>query len=182
VVVLVEGIEDVAFISTHLHLIDKWTRFRELGCHIVIGNGKGSLSRPLAIAKELSIPAFVVFDSDADRTEDKVRRQNERDNSCILRLCGVTNFDPLPTDNLWHETVVMWKSELTKIVPEDFGNGDWTEAKEETCRQKGFTGISGKNSLLIAATLERLASQGKTSGVLAKLGDHILAFAEKATK
>lgn len=181
IVVLVEGIEDVAFISTHLHLTDKWTRFRELGCHIVIGDGKGPLTRPLAIAKELSIPVFVVFDSDADHTKDDVRKQNEKDNSCILRLCGVTNFDPLPADNLWHEKVVMWKSKLTKVVPEDFGNGDWTEAEEEARRQRGFTDIHRKNSLLIAATLERLASQGKTSGVLTKLGDHILAFAEKAT-
>ena len=182
VVVLVEGIEDVAFISTHLHLTQKWNRFRDLGCHFVVADGKSPLSRPLAIAKELSIPVFVIFDSDADHINDDVREKNRKDNSCILRLCGVADFDPLPADNFWHERVVMWKSELTKVVPGDFEDGDWTEAEEETRRQEGFAGIRRKNNLLIAATLERLDSQGKTSGMLTKLSDHIIAFAEKATK
>ena len=182
VVVLVEGIEEVAFISTHLNLTDRWTRFRELGCHFVVAGGKGPLSRPLAIAKELRIPVFVIFDSDADNTDEDGKKKNANDNSCILRLCGVDNFNPLPPNSLWHETVVMWKSELNKVVQDDFGNGEWSEAEEETRREIGFTGVSRKNKLLIAATLERLASQGKNSEVLTKLGDCILDFADKATK
>lgn len=179
VAVLVEGTEDVAFISTHLHLTDRWARFRELGCHFVVAEGKGPLSRPLAIAKELGIPAFVVFDGDVDQTEKKTRESNGRDNSCILRLCGVTDVDPLPADDLWRENVVMWNSEVTKVVPQDFGNDVWTQAEDESRENRGLVGIRRKNNLLIAATLEHLASQGKTSRVLTKLCEHILAFAEK---
>ena len=39
-VVLVEGTEDIAFLSTHLQLTGRWTRFRELGCHFVVTGGK----------------------------------------------------------------------------------------------------------------------------------------------
>ena len=182
VAVLVEGIEDVAFISTHLQLTDKWTRFRELGCHFVVAGGKGPLSRPLAITKELDIPAFVVFDLDADQNGKDEKINNQKNNSCILRLCGLTNFDPLSTDNLWHKNVVAWKSSIGKVVSDDFENGVWDEAEEMACNQKGLTGIRSKNNLVIAATLEQLFLQGKTAGVLTKLGDHILAFAEKAKK
>jgi len=182
VAILVEGTEDVAFISTHLQLTDRWARFRELGCHFVVADGKGPLSRPLAIAKELCIPAFAVFDGDVDQAEKKTKESNGKDNSCILRLCGLTDFDPLPADDLWRDNVVMWNSELTKVVPEDFGNDVWTQAEDEAREKRGFVGIRRKNKLLIAATLEQLASEGKTSGVLTKLCDRILAFAENAMK
>jgi hypothetical protein len=185
IVVLVEGIEDIAFISTHLQLTDKWSRFRELGCHFVVAGGKSAMSRPLAVAKELRIPAFVIFDGDADQRDKDTKdtkAANEKDNSCILRLCGLSDFDPTPIDHLWHDEVVMWRTNMTKAVPADFGDGEWTKA-EDTARTKcGFDGIRRKNNLLIAATLEELASQGKTSAVLSRLSDQILVFAQKAMK
>jgi hypothetical protein len=49
VVVLVEGIEDVAYISTHLNLTGRWNEFRRHGYHFVIASGKQNLSRSLAI-------------------------------------------------------------------------------------------------------------------------------------
>jgi putative ATP-dependent endonuclease of the OLD family len=182
VVVLVEGIEDIAFISTHLQLTDRWSRLRELGCHFVLADGKSPMSRPLAIAKELCIPVFVIFDGDAEQRDKDTKAANEKDNSCILRLCGLSAFDPTPADHFWHDGVVMWRLSMTRVVPDDFGDGVWTKA-EETARKKcGFAGIRRKNNLLIAATLEELASQGKTSAVLSRLCDGILAFAEKAMK
>jgi predicted ATPase len=179
VAILVEGTEDVAFISTHMQLTGKWTRFRELGCHFVVAEGKGPLSRPLAIAKELCIPIFVVFDSDADQSGEDKRKKNAKDNSCILSLCEVKGVDPLPTDNLWCENVVMWKSNITKIVPEDFGATVWTAAEDECRKNEGYVGIQRKNNLLIAATLEHLSLNGRTSEVLTRLCDQVLAFAEK---
>ena len=140
------------------------------------------MSRPLAIAKELSIPAFVVFDGDADQPDKDAKAANEKDNSCILRLCGLSEFDPTPARHLWNDEVVVWQSNLTKVIPADFGDGLWTKA-EDTARQKfGLSGIRRKNNLLIAATLQELHQQGKASDVLTKLCGRILAFAEKAMK
>ena len=179
IAVLVEGIEDIAFISTHLQISDAWSKFREYGCHFIVGDGKTSLSRPLAIAKELNIPTFVVFDSDAHETKEEVRKCDQKDNSCILQLCGIEKVDPLPTDNFWHDKLVMWKSTITRIVPADFAQGAWDQAEAKARKTWGFTeGVTRKNNMLIAATLEELASQGKMSPNLEKLCKQILAFAE----
>jgi len=44
-----------------------WPGFRRLGCHFIVTGGKTNTSRPLAIARELRIRAFVVFDCDRTR-------------------------------------------------------------------------------------------------------------------
>lgn len=180
VAILVEGTEDVAFISTHLHLTDRWNRFRELGCHFVVAGGKNSMSRPLAIAKEFFIPTFVVVDGDAEQTNNK--EANEKDNSCILQLCGLSEFDPSPKDHIWHDEVVMWRLNMMKAITADFENGTWTKAEDNVRKERGFIGIKRKNNLLIAATLEELSDKGKTSHLLDKVCDRILIFAEKAMK
>ncbi|MCG8404151.1 MAG: AAA family ATPase [Phycisphaerales bacterium] len=181
VAILVEGIEDIAFIATHLQLTQKWERFRELGCHFIVANGKRSLSRPLAIAFELEIPTFVAFDSDANNTGKQ--KENRRDNSCVLRLCGLKDFDPLPSEDFWHDNVVMWKTQIRSAVREDFGEEVWDAAEKKARETTGFVeGIRGKNSLLIAATLEQLAKEEKRSGVLGRLCDQILTFSTGASK
>jgi len=153
IAILVEGIEDIAFISTHLQLSDRWSQFREFGCHFVVGDGKTSLSRSLAISKELHIPSFVVFDSDAHQKKENDIKNNRRDNSCILRLCGLNDFDPLPSDNLWHSQGVMWKTKIDNVVIEDFGRDVWEKAENNTRNKMGFTeNVRRKNRLLIAAT------------------------------
>jgi hypothetical protein len=55
--VLVEGTEDIAFVSTHLRLSDRWQSFRRYGCHFVVCGGKSAMSRPLAIAKGWKYPS-----------------------------------------------------------------------------------------------------------------------------
>jgi putative ATP-dependent endonuclease of OLD family len=179
--ILVEGVEDVAFISTHLALTEKWGRFRELGCHFVICDGKSQMSRPLAIANSLEIPAFVVFDSDADCSA-RERENNRRDNACLLRLCGLTEFDPLPTEDLWAENVVMWKSKIGKIVKENTDGDEWEAAISEARGAMGFDNEVGtKCNLLISAALEKLDGKGIRSAVLTRLCDQILKFAESAS-
>jgi predicted ATP-dependent endonuclease of OLD family len=172
--ILVEGIEDIAFISTHLELSKKWSKFRELGCHFVEGGGKTSLSRPLAIAKELSIPVFIVFDSDAHTPS----RDTERDNSCILKLCGADGVDSLPRENFFGKNLVMWKSKIGDVIRDDFGAEVWDFAEAEARGEKGFTDVRRKNSMLITATLEKLNSSGNRSELLDRLCNKILDFAE----
>ena len=179
--ILVEGIEDVAFISTHLELTEKWGRFRELGCHFVICDGKSRMSRPLAIANGLEIRAFVVFDSDADCPENE-QKSNRRDNACLLRLCGLTEFDPLPAKDLWGQNVVMWKSRIGKVVKGEIGAAEWEVAVGEARMEMGFDKeVGAKCTLLICAILEKLSSKGIRSAVLSRLCEQILKFAESAS-
>ena len=180
VAVLVEGIEDVAFIATHLQLAEKWEAFREYGCHFVVCNGKSSLSRPLAIACELGIRHFVVFDSDADQPNDTDRENNRRSNRCILRLCGLTKAEPLPADDLWCDNLVMWRTNIGAAVRQDIGSAAWDDAAQTVRKANHYTkDVNRKNNLLISATLEKLNDDGKASTILTRLCDSILAYARE---
>lgn len=177
VVVLVEGIEDVAYISTYMNLIGHWDEFRRHGCHFVIAGGKQNLSRLLAIARGLGIPVFTVFDSDAEAKRKKPEN-HPRDNRCILSLCGAQDVDPMPHETYWGENLVMWNSDIGDVVHSDFGQDVWDSSDHAAKQEQGFLdGVRRKNSLLVAATLENLYLQGKHSKTLEQLCERILVFA-----
>ena len=100
--VLVEGLEDIAFISTYMELFDFMDEFRSLGGHIVQCQGKSHLIQAVAICNALSLPCFVVFDADGDTPLDTPerstgrRQQHERENATLFKLMGVANPEPFP--------------------------------------------------------------------------------------
>jgi hypothetical protein len=67
--VLVEGSEDAAYIYARLAIEGRLDGFRKYGCHIVPVGGKSMLIKPIAMAKHLEIPTFVVFDADTKETK-----------------------------------------------------------------------------------------------------------------
>ena len=180
IAILVEGLEDIAFVATHLQLRGQYDEFRQLGCHFIVCGGKTSLSRPLAIANDLSIPAFVIFDGDSDDPANAIA--HTRDNGCLLRLCNVDQFDPIPTETLWAENVVMWDTDIMSVVKNDFADC-WDQVVQGVRDTMGFPGgqkgIRQKNNLLIAATLESLASLERFSPALDRLCESILEFARE---
>lgn len=176
VAVLVEGMEDIAFIGTHLQVSGRWADFRRLGCHFVLAIGKTNLSRPLAIASELQIPAFVIFDADRNKSnkEDQIK-----DNSCLLRLCGLAEFDPLPECTLWGSNHTVWPTCIFDAVRDDVTEREWQAAEQRVRQARGYLGgVKQKNNMLIAGVLDDLSQKGVRSGVLDKLCDSILTFAE----
>jgi putative ATP-dependent endonuclease of the OLD family len=54
--VLVEGLEDVAYVHSWLVLTERWEKYRRCGCHIVPVDGKSEMIRPAIIAQGLGIP------------------------------------------------------------------------------------------------------------------------------
>lgn len=179
IVVLLEGQEDVAFISTHLQLREKWNQFRRHGCHFVVAVGKQNMSRPLAVANALGIPSFVVFDSDA-RANAKNPNDHPRNNSCILSLCGLEGVDPMPTEHYWSDNVIMWDSNIGDAVIGEYGTEIWNTAEKKVRKERGFLdGVKRKNPLLITATMEELYADGKQSAVLERLCSNLLDFAVK---
>ena len=130
-VVLVEGTEDIAFISMHLQVTGWWTRFRELGCHFVVTGGKSPMSRPTPSQPNLVFLRSSCSIGTPTTRKPTSRKKNAKDNSCILRLCRLKTFDPLPADNLWGENVVMWKSSITNAVREGFADGTWDDVKKK---------------------------------------------------
>jgi predicted ATP-dependent endonuclease of OLD family len=178
VLVLVEGLEDVAYLRAWFSLSGRDEEFRKLGCHIVPTDGKSYMLYPVAIARRLGIPAFVICDSDADTSNPQARTMHEKDNKTILSLCGYPDESPMPTDNLWKPDLVMWKSNLGREVTEDFGAADCQTLRDEVRTERGLyvKGLS-KNSMFIGEVLAKGWDQGKRSPLLDKLCESILTFA-----
>lgn len=173
--ILVEGTEDISFISTHLKLSGRWNKFREYGIHFIVCGGKNAMSRPLAIAQGLGIPVFVLVDGDSDKFKDqKEIENNKRDNRCLLRLCGYDD-DPTPRETYWKSNLIMWRTRILDEVRNEIGLDVWDAAEKEAREEQGLHGgISNKNPHVISATIETLWKKGKKSKLLERLCDLIL--------
>lgn len=180
VLVLVEGPEDGAYITTYLHLMSRWEEYRRFGAHIVSAGGKHHMITPLAIAHKLQIPSFVILDSDGDEINPEKRSKHEKDNLAIQNLCGMKP-DPFPTDTLWKDNLVAWKTQIGEAVAQDF-NSDELQAIQNVARSHcGHVRDLEKNSLFIAEWLSGAWSQGKRSPTLERLCNEILRFAASVT-
>lgn len=175
--ILVEGPEDVAYITSELHLSGLWDEFRRLGCHIVPVNGKHRLIEPVAIAVELGIPAFVIFDADGDIQRHDHRARHESDNRTLQTLLG-TNVEPFPDTDVWGENHVIWQTNLADRVRRDFGDNykRLTEAARQHYAQEG--GLE-KNGLFIADWLSAARTEMLSSPTLIRLCESIIAFARR---
>ena len=177
--IIVEGTEDIAFLATQLQLADQWSAFRRFGCHFIVAEGKNKLSRPLALAQLLGLPTFVVFDGDYDRVKNNQIAENERDNGCILRLCG-SAAPPRSSATVWEENLVMWSTRIADELIAEAGAANWDKAENEAKKTHALTSdVQRKNGVLVAATVEQLWRSGVRPPSLAKICDSILAFAKK---
>lgn len=173
--VLVEGLEDVSYITTELHLASQWSEFRRLGCHLIPVNGKDKLIQPLAIAIELGIPVFVVFDADGDTLRMEHRVRHERDNRALISLLGAAHH-PFPEANVYAGNHVIWATNLTKIVKDDFGI-DYERITSTTRTNYAQEGGLEKNDLFIAEWVTAARDEGLSSSNLTQLCQSILTFA-----
>jgi len=174
--ILVEGLEDVSYITTELHLSGLWSDFRRLGCHLIPANNKHNLIQPLAIAVELGVPAFVVFDADDDTQRADHRTKHEKDNRALMTLLGV-NGSPFPAANVLGQNHAIWKTNLTDTVKADFQVADYdrlTNAARLFYAQEG--GLE-KNDLFIADWLSAARTSNLASATLGQLCQAIINFA-----
>jgi len=177
--VLVEGYEDVAFISAHLQLSGKWTDFRRLGCHFIECGGKTNLSRPLAITECLGIKAFVIFDGDCDKAVGNEKKNHERDNKCILSICGYSNLEPLPQASHFEDRLVMWQTRIHDEIITDIGKDNWGKAEEAVRKEHGLLdSVRQKNPMVVSATIEYLWNEGIKSVILENVCKGIIEHAK----
>lgn len=173
--VLVEGLEDVAYILAYLNLLDRSDDYRRLGCHIVPANGKSELLQPLVVARHMKIPTYLVFDSDADKPDRNGSRvKHERDNKALLSLAGNPDGDPMPAATLQGQGFTMWHSDIGSIVETEIGTDDWAAYRAEADKLYGHAGGLRKNSLHVGASLALAWDDGKRSGSLEALCEDIL--------
>lgn len=176
--VLVEGLEDVAYITTAMHLYGKWDRFRTTGCHLIAVNGKDNLIFPLGIARELDIPAFTIFDSDSG-CDEKYRGEHERDNRAIINLLGAS-CDVFLSSNHFAADCIVWAADIGSAVKQDFG-AEYERILEKARVEFNQVGGLKKNELFIAEWLAVAAEEGLKSEMLNQVCEAILTHAEAHT-
>ena len=174
--VLVEGLEDVAYILAYLNLLEKSEEYRRIGCHIVATNGKSELLQPLVIAKHMKIPTYLVFDADADKPDrNGSQAKHEKDNKALLTLVGKPNEDPMPTQTIWGDGFTIWHADIGAVVEAEIGKEDWEKFRAEADKRYGPVGGGlKKNSLHIGASLAFAWESDKRSESLEQLCTAIL--------
>lgn len=182
--VLVEGLEDVAYLHSWLILTDHWEAYRRSGCHIVAVDGKSEMIRPVIIAQGLGIPVFAVIDADGDQVANADHRtRHHRDNLALIRLFGGDENETFPIVTYWLDRFVMWPSNLADAVNREFtealgvqGAEQFAQMRNRALLECGNAGGLEKNAVYIGNLLELLKEAGVTSRSLDRLCDSIVAF------
>lgn len=173
--ILVEGLEDVAYVTTQLHLTGRWSEFRRLGCHLIPVHGKDKLIQPLAIALVLGTPVFVVFDADGNAQKEEHRIKHQGDNQALMSLLEARH-PPFPTTHLLAENYAVWQNNLTDVVRQDFSANYARFADAARIRYSQEGGLE-KNGLFIAEWLSAAHADGLVSPTLNQLCDSIINYA-----
>ena len=175
--ILVEGLEDVAYITSQLHLLGLWTEFRRLGCHLIPVGGKDRLIQPLAVATELKMPVFLIFDADGDTKRQDHLIKHERDNRALMYFVGYTGC-PFPSNDSFGKNYAIWTKNLTKAVRADFQNEDLCRFLNSSRKHYAHEGGLEKHELFIADWLSTAFAEGQSSSTLTQLSKAIISFAE----
>jgi putative ATP-dependent endonuclease of the OLD family len=174
--ILVEGLEDVAYIAAGVELAGRSEEFRKWGCHVVPAGGKSEIIKPLAIAKLLGIPTFVVFDADTHETRPGPITKHKKDNATLQRLIGLATPNDWPAGDMKGPNYCIWSHEIGAAVSASIGV-DWATFKGEAEARYGHPGGLAKNPIAVAYALERAATNGTSCAVLAELTNSILTWA-----
>jgi putative ATP-dependent endonuclease of OLD family len=182
--VLVEGLEDIAFITTYMEIFEYMDEFRSLGGHIIQCQGKNHLIQAVAVCNGLSLPCFVVFDADGDTEPDTPekrtgkRRLHERENITLMKLMGITNPSPFPENVYSGATFTVWPSQIGEIVRNEIGLGMWRKYEDVVRKEhENHSGDMAKNSLFIAYVVLEAWKDKSHSGSMRALCERILEHA-----
>jgi len=178
--ILVEGHEDIAYITSYLILTEKILEFRKSGCHIVPVDGKNRLIKPLAMAKLLSIPAYVIFDADTNKTRQEEITKHKKDNKSILTIQGYPDESEWPDRNIAKPNLSCWHTNLTDTIKNEIGP-DWQKYRDRSSAIYDNAGDLEKNPLAIAKTLELAWNDGVRSSILIDLVNDIIKFGKTSS-
>tara|TARA_R110002072_G_scaffold64_9_gene432 strand:- start:28488 stop:30488 length:2001 start_codon:yes stop_codon:yes gene_type:complete len=173
--ILVEGIEDIGYLTTYIELMNKKHQFRLEGWHIVPVHGKSELIRPICIAKELKIPLYVVFDGDTNKEDrDKIESleastnqvdinklqkirgeitRHKTDNKTILKLMDQDDSLYWSNSDVHLSNMTMWTTNITQKTQADLGER-WKDFQNQAAQYYGNVKSLGKNPLAVAKALE----------------------------
>lgn len=176
-VVLVEGMSDIAYITTHMRVTGRWAEFRRLGGHIVCANGKSWLLELAVIARTFSVPFYIIWDADGSCQGKAGQGAHEKDNQSFRGLLDNAGGAFPETDEI-EEGHAVWPDNLeASIVAEMPGMG---MHRDRLRNLYGNAGGVDKFTMFIAQWMSDAADAGLRSGVLEKLCERIMAHAAAA--
>ena len=185
--VLVEGLEDIAIITTYMELMGYMDEFRSLGGHFVQCQGKNHLIQAVAICSALSLPCFVIFDADGDTAPDTPekrtgkRQQHERENCTLMKLMGISNPDPFPENICSHSALTVWPTKIGDVVRNEIGRELWGKCEEAVRKEhENYSGDMGKNSLFIAYVVLEAWNRSAQSTSMKTLCESVIAHARRS--
>lgn len=181
-VVLVEGIEDVAYISSWMSLTERWQTFRSLGAHIVPVAGKSNIIRPAIIASLLKIPHICIFDSDGSAATPKECSEHSNDNIAIQKALGFNSPVDFPSEHVFQMHHIQWIDEIGEHVRECVGKESWDKAFGAARKTLGNPpGDFKKNPVFIAELLHELRSKDINISILDELCDSLIKSVQTQT-
>ncbi|MCB0711738.1 MAG: AAA family ATPase [Ignavibacteriae bacterium] len=172
--ILVEGPEDISYLTTALHISNRWDEFRTYGCHFIPVNGKLSMVPPLAIAKKLGLHVFAIFDSDSNCKSDQ-RNKHEGVNARLLALLE-SDVDSFPEDDEFRADHIVWKSDIANAVKGGFDEPHYKTCRDKANRRFDEVGDLGKNDLFIVEWLTEACNESGLPPKLERAVDTILQF------
>lgn len=179
ILILTEGIEDVAYITSYLILSGNMSDFRRYGCHIVPVGGKSEIIKPLAMAKLLRIPVFVTFDADTDKTREDEIAKHKKDNKSIINLMGYDDSE-WPSETVWKSDMALWNTNITELVINELGE-KWKIHVDAASTHYGNAGGLKKNPLAISRALETAWNEAIQSTSLLQLTENIVKYAKSVS-
>jgi predicted ATP-dependent endonuclease of OLD family len=171
--ILVEGIEDVAYLMSYIQLMGKFSDFRRSGYHIIPVGGKNNLIKPIAIANLLKIDIFVVCDADTNKTKEHEINKHKKDNAAILHLLGHDKSENWPETDIKKINLRMWKTNITDTVGSELGT-NWKKHEDQAAAHYGNANGLKKNPLAVSRALESAWQEGLKSKSLQELVDCLL--------
>lgn len=175
--ILVEGNEDAAHIAAYMELCGLKSEYLRLGCHVVPVGGKSRMIKPLAIAAQLGLPAFAIFDADSDEVDKGRAARHKKDNRALQLLLGVQDPDVWPAENVLAFNYCMWSTCITNVINSDVGE-EWTTCEEAAATRYGHPGGLKKNPLAIAYCHEKAWGEGQRSAELESVVRAVIAWAK----
>lgn len=154
--ILVEGPEDEAIISSYLRYKGKYLDFLISGGHIVPVGGKSKMPMILALTRGMAIDTFCVFDFDMDKSPV------DRANGELIRYAADHNI--IIPDEIANDLATPWFFASAQNIQESIATGrpEWSEVLKSIAVEWGWKVSSmKKDPMLLEEGLARLLAEGE---------------------
>lgn len=157
--VLVEGLEDRALLTTALRIDGTLPEFVRSGGHIVGTNGKGGFINMIGLARGFRTPLFTVFDGDTSCDAD----EEEGTKAQNVKLANLLGKDPdvwaWPTAGIYEPDAIVWAEDIQASLQRDYPK--WYDDVKAVCAAFGWKYARlKKNPAVLARTLEGVMGGG----------------------